>query len=129
MPALGQPLADQLNDTLHRRFDLPPGGQFGGWHMYMSKDLRRLLGKPVKGPLANSYCGLGDINVCRADLWAALDAAGVELEAAQGADPAAWTADAVRERISFLPGLLPYTMRYTNRPSGIQQVVEFKGHR
>ena len=44
-------------------------------------------------------------------------------------DPAAWTADAVRERISFLPGLLPYTMRYTNRPSGIQQVVEFKGHR
>ena len=129
VPALGQPLADQLNDTLHRRFDLPPGGQFGGWHMYMSKDLRRLLGKPVKGPLANSYCGLGDVNVCRADLWAALDAAGVELEAAQGADPAAWTADAVRERISFLPGLLPYTMRYTNRPSGIQQVIEFKGHR
>ena len=34
-PVLGQPLADQLDDTLHRRFDLPPGGQFGGWHMYM----------------------------------------------------------------------------------------------
>jgi hypothetical protein len=25
--------------------------------------------------------------------------------------------------------LLPYTMRYTNRPSGIQQVIEFGGHR
>ena len=34
-----------------------------------------------------------------------------------------------RERITFAPGLLPYTMRYTNRPSGIQQVIEFRGHR
>ena len=61
---------------------------------------------------------------------AALEAAGVELEvAAQESDPAAWRADANRERISFVPGLLPFTMRYTNRPSGIQQVIEFKGHR
>ena len=36
--------------TLHSRFDLPPGGQFGGWHMYMSKDLRTLLGKTGPGP-------------------------------------------------------------------------------
>ena len=128
-PVLGKPLADQLNDTLHRRFDLPPGGQFGGWHMYMSKDLRTLLGEPVRGPLANRYCGNGDIAVCRAALWAAIEAAGVELEAAQGSDPAAWRADANRERITFAPGLLEYTMRYTNRPSGIQQVLEFKGHR
>jgi hypothetical protein len=83
----------------------------------------------VRGPFANRYCGGGDVNVCRAALWAALEAAGVELEAAQGADPAAWRADANRERIGFVPGLLPYTMRYTNRPSGIQQVIEFKGHR
>jgi hypothetical protein len=128
-PVLGPDLADQLNNTLHRRFDLPPRGQFGGWHMYMSKDLRSLMGKPVKGPLQNRYCGGGDINRCRADLWAALDAAGAELAATQGPDPAAWRADATRERIRFLPGLLPYTMRYTNRPTGIQQVVEFKGHR
>ena len=26
------------------------------------------------------------------------------------------------------PGLLPFTMRYTNRPTGIQQVVSFSGH-
>ena len=129
VPVLGRPLADQLSGTLHRRFDLPPGGQFGGWHMYMSKDLRTLLGKPVKGPLRNRYCGTGDVNRCRADLWAAMEAAGAELAAAQGADPAAWRADALRERITFAPGLLPYTMRYTNRPSGIQQVIEFKGHR
>ena len=24
---------------------------------------------------------------------------------------------------------LPYTMRYTNRPSGIQQVISFRSHR
>ena len=128
-PVLGGPLAVQLADTLHRRYDLPPGGQSAGWHTYMSKDLRALLGKPVKGPLRNRYCGAGDLARCRADLWAALDAAGAQLEAAQGADPAAWRADAVRERIRFLPGLLPYTLRYTNRPSGIQQLIEFKGHR
>jgi acyl-homoserine lactone acylase PvdQ len=128
-PVLGKPLADQLSDTLHRRYDLPPGGQFSGWHMYMSKDLRSLLGDRVKGPFANRYCGAGNVNVCRAALWAALESAGVELEAAQGADPAAWRADANRERIKFLPGLLTYTMRYTNRPTGIQQVIEFGGHR
>ena len=128
-PVLGEALSNQLNDTLHRRFDLPPGGQFGGWHMYMSKDLRTLLGKNVKGPLRNRYCGNGDAGSCRADLWAALEGAGAELQAAQGADPGLWRADANRERISFLPGLLPYTIRYTNRPSGIQQVIEFGGHR
>jgi acyl-homoserine lactone acylase PvdQ len=128
-PVLGQTLADQLHNTLHRRFDLPPGGMFGGWHMYMSKDLRTLLGRPVRGPLRNRYCGGGDVNVCRADLWAAMEAAGTETAAVQGPDPNGWTADATRERISFAPGLLPYTMRYTNRPSGIQQVIEFRGHR
>jgi acyl-homoserine lactone acylase PvdQ len=128
-PVLGKPLADQLSQTLHSRFNLPPGGQFDGWHQYMDKDIRTLLGERVRGPFANRYCGGGDVNVCRAARWAALEAAGVELEADQGPDPAAWRADANRERIGFVPGLLPYTMRYTNRPSGIQQVIEFKGHR
>ena len=43
-------------------------------------------------------------------------------------DPSTWRADADRERINFNP--LPLiSMRYTNRPSGIQQVISFKGHR
>ena len=128
-PVLGKPLADQLSATLHRRFNGPPDGQTDGWHSYLSKDLRTLMGEPVRGPFANRYCGNGDLNVCRAALWAALEAAGVELEAAQGSDPAAWRADANAERIPFLPGLLPYTLRYANRPTGIQQVIEFSGHR
>ena len=44
-------------------------------------------------------------------------------------DAAAWRSDATGERIKFVPGLLPYTMRYTNRPTGIQQVISFRGHR
>jgi hypothetical protein len=31
------------------------------------------------------------------------------------------------ERIKFVPGLLPLTIRYTNRPTGIQQVLSFSG--
>jgi hypothetical protein len=62
-------------------------------------------------------------------LWAAIDAAGNALAAAQGNDPTAWRADATKERISFIPGLLKTTLRYTNRPTGIQQVISFKGHR
>ena len=128
-PVLGKPLADQLASTLHSRYDDPPDGQFSGWHQYMDKDLRTLMGERVRGPFANRYCGAGDVAVCRAALWAALEAVGVDLEAAQGPDPNAWRADANAERIKFLPGLLSTTIRYTNRPSGIQQVIEFKGHR
>ncbi len=47
----------------------------------------------------------------------------------QGPDPGAWRADATAERIHFDPGVLGTTMRFTNRPSGIQQVLWFKGHR
>ena len=128
-PVLGKPLADQLSATLHKRFEAPPDGQFAGWYQYMDKDLRTLMGEKVRGPFANRYCGAGNIDVCRAALWAALEATGVDLEAAQGPDPNAWRADANAERIKFLPGLLPFTMRYTNRPTGIQQLIEFNGHR
>ncbi len=44
------------------------------------------------------------------------------------ADPADWHSSATAEQIHFSP--LPLkTMRYANRPSGIQQVIEFDGHR
>ena len=126
-PVLGPDLAELA--TLRSRFDLPPGGQFGGWHYYMDKDLRTLLGDRVKGKFANRYCGAGKLATCRTSLWAALQAAGTKLSAAQGPNPGLWRSDAVRERIKFVPGLLPTTIRYTNRPSGIQQVISFRGHR
>ena len=123
---------DQLDelDTLFSRFDAPPGGQYSGWYQYFHRDIRRLLGKRVPTPLENSYCGEGERGACRQSIWQALAAAGQELTAEQGtADPAAWRADATAERIDFIPGILPFTMAYTNRPTGIQQVISFKGSR
>ena len=109
-------------------FDLPPKGQEYGWHIWMGKDLQTILGRPVKGKFTVRYCGRGSLTRCRAVLWAAMDQAGTQLAASQGANPAAWRSDATRERIKFIPGLLPFTMRYANRPSGDQQVLSFTGH-
>ena len=52
-----------------------------------------------------------------------------ETTAQASASPDAWKSDAAAERIKFAPGLLTTTIRSTNRPSGIQQVISFKGHR
>lgn len=128
-PVLGGALADQLDDGLMSRFDAPPGGQFTGWHQYLDKDLRALLEpRRVSGRFETRFCGRGSLERCSRSLWAALDAAGASLAAEQGEDPAAWRADATAERIEFVPGLLSTTMRYTNRPTGIQQVISFRGH-
>jgi hypothetical protein len=94
----------------------------------MDKDLRTLLGQRVRGKFAVRYCGAGSLKRCEKRLWSALDNAGNRLAASQGANPSAWRSDATRERIKFVPGLLPLTMRYANRPSGIQQVLSFGGH-
>jgi len=99
-----------------------------GWYGYVDKDLRALLGKPVSGRFARQYCGAGVLAVCQASIWAALDAAGNTLAAAQGSDPAQWHSDATAERIHFSGGLLPATMRWTNRPT-FQQVISFASHR
>jgi hypothetical protein len=61
-------------------------------------------------------------------LWGAMNTAGNQLAATQGANPRDWHSSATAERITFVPGLLPYTMAYTNRPSGIQQILSFSGH-
>jgi acyl-homoserine lactone acylase PvdQ len=115
-----QPIDDPANDQ---------GSAFDdGWYGYVDKDLRTLMGRSVKGPFAEHYCGAGDREACRASLWAAIHAAGDELEAAQGPDPAAWRADATGERIRFDGGLLPDRMRWTNRPT-FQQVISFARHR
>ncbi len=118
------------------RFDEPWSGpvqpegreQTKGWHIYMDKDLRTILGERVRGKFHVRYCGAGNLRRCRALLWSAITAAGRQLAASQGPNPSAWRSDATRERIRFVPGLLPFTMRYTNRPTGIQQVISFGGH-
>jgi hypothetical protein len=114
------PLDDRANDQ---------GSSYDtGWYGYVDKDLRTLMGATVKGQFNEHYCGSGVLAACRTALWNALDLAGNTLEAAQGADPAAWRADATGERIRFSGGLLSDRMRWTNRPT-FQQVISFSGHR
>ncbi|MCB8969866.1 MAG: penicillin acylase family protein [Thermoleophilales bacterium] len=126
-PRLGTQL-DELA-TLFSRFDLPPSGQYSGWYQYFDRDINALLGRKVPTPFANAYCGKGKLKACQTALWNAIDESGAEIAAAQGTeDPAAWRSDATREQIKFSPINLR-TMRYTNRPSGIQQVISFNGHR
>jgi acyl-homoserine lactone acylase PvdQ len=126
---LSPALLDEL-DSLFSRFDQPPGGQYSGWYQYFERDIRELLGMRVARPFENSYCGGGRKDACVGAVWGAIAAAGEELTAAQGTpDPSAWHADATAERIEFVPGLLPTTMRYTNRPTGIQQVISFNAGR
>ncbi len=123
------PQLDEL-DSLFSRFDLPPGGQYDGWYQYFDRDIRRLLGQHQAQPLQNRDCGDGSLSACRSAVWGAIAQAGSELTASQGtSNPGLWRSDATRERIHFAPGLLPTTMRYTNRPSGIQQVISFDRHR
>ncbi len=135
-------LGPQLNElaSLFSRFDQPPGGQYSGWYQYFDRDIRALLGKKVKKPFKVKYCGHGKKAACQKAVWKAIAAAGTEAAAKYGSDdPSSWRVDTVHreengvvtnpgEQIKFAPlGLI--TMHYTNRPSGIQQVISFKGHR
>jgi acyl-homoserine lactone acylase PvdQ len=128
-PVLG-PLTDRLAELMHRSDAPGPGGSafIDGWYGYMSKDLRTLLNRPVRAPFVTRFCGAGSLDACRDALWAALDGAAAELARTQGPDPTQWHADATRERIDFTTGILPDTMRWTNRPT-FQQVISFSGHR
>jgi acyl-homoserine lactone acylase PvdQ len=118
---LGSGLCKQLEGRISR-FDAPPGGQYSGWHQYMGKDLRRELGQSVNGKYHLTYCGKGSVSRCSKELWAALASAGKTVAAKQGADPSKWTEKAAT--ISFSP--LPLTtIQYTNKPSGIHQVMAF----
>jgi acyl-homoserine lactone acylase PvdQ len=128
-PVLG-PLRERLAALHTRSDDANPGGSafISGWYGYVGKDLRTLLGREVRGPYSRRYCGAGVLASCREALWGALDAAAAELEAAQGPAPSAWRADATAERIRFTSGVLPDTMRWTNRPT-FQQLMSFRSHR
>lgn len=134
-PVLGAPsapdtLLDDLALLVPRDEPLDANGSsfYAGWWSYVDKDLRTLLGTPVKGPYRTRFCGRGALDACAASLWNAIDQAAAELEAAQGNDPSAWRADATRERIRFAPGILQRTMRGANRPT-FQQAVTFRTHR
>jgi acyl-homoserine lactone acylase PvdQ len=90
---------------------------------YVDKDLRKLLGDAVVGPFQLAYCGLGSLPDCSASLWQAIHQAADTLAAQQGqSNPSLWRKKAALS--GFVPGLLPNTFPFTNRPT-FQQVLEF----
>ena len=129
-PVLDAELRAELQTLVSNDPPLSPNGSGGysGWWSYVHKDLRALLGNTVPGAFETRFCGLGDVAACAASLWAAVDEAAAELEAAQGTDSTAWRADATAERIRFAPGILPRTMRGSNKPT-FQQAITFASHR
>ena len=105
----------------------------GGWYGYLHKDLRSILGLPVKDRFSRLYCGRGNLATCRSDLRASLTAALGDSQATlyQDSDCTVaielqWCFDAVRYR--SLGGLSVPPHHWINRPT-FQQVVEVQGHR
>jgi acyl-homoserine lactone acylase PvdQ len=128
-PVLG-PQLNQLASLMSR--DNRPNNQGSsynsGWYGYVDKDLRTVAGRPVSSKFKTRFCGNGDLAACRDSLWAAIDAAGNELQAEQGtSNPADWRSSATPERIVF-GAFYPFTMRWTNRPT-FQQAISYSGHR
>ncbi len=107
------------------------GSAFNGisWYGYLNKDLRTVLGRPVRGGYSHRYCGsrLHCRRVLRASLHRAVRAA----LATEGVSrPGALTYDKSRDDIVSVPagvvGVRP--IDWQNRPT-FQQVVQFTGHR
>jgi hypothetical protein len=122
------PVLGPLTNTLAQRIPFSSTPSFDpGWFGYVSKDLRTEVGMKVRGPYSRRYCGHGNLKACRKSLWAAIQAAATSLSTTEGSNPSAWYSSATKERITFVPGLIPFTMRWTNR-STFQQVIEFTGH-
>ena len=89
---------------------------------YVDKDLRTLLGDPVRGPFNLAYCGQGSLTACADGLWQAIHDTADALATQQNQpDPTLWKKTA--STTGFVPGLLPNRFPTTNRPT-FQQVLE-----
>ena len=108
-PVLG-PLTGELADAACRVDDppTPSGSSYGsGWYGYVDKDLRTLLGQPVAGRSRPATAAPATSPPAAPRSGRRSTPPANELAAAQGADPAAWRADATAERIALPAGLLP----------------------
>jgi hypothetical protein len=107
-----------------------------GWYGYAAKDLKTVLGQPVKEPYARRFCGKGELKACRTALRQSLKQA-LQVPASQ-----LYSGDATCEKakrdgdqacydaVSFraLGGITQPLIPWINRPT-YQQVVEIRGHR
>ncbi|MBW5422193.1 penicillin acylase family protein [Streptomyces sp. BG9H] len=141
-PGMGKELYDALTaqlstDEAPSAGHGPTGAHAGsafqyGWWGYADKDLRKVLGQPVKGELAHTYCGDGKLDACRDTLLTTLAQAVAKpaTEVYPGDDACEagdqWCADAIVHRA--LGGITHKPVQWQNRPT-YQQIVEFPRHR
>ncbi|WP_432827843.1 penicillin acylase family protein [Dactylosporangium sp. CA-092794] len=103
-----------------------------GWWGYLDKDLRAVLGDPVRSGLGRTYCGNGSLTACRQVLSTTLTAAAAE--PANTTYPGdsycsagdQWCADTIVQ--SPLGGITHDKISWQNRPT-YQQVVSFPARR
>jgi hypothetical protein len=124
-----------LDDELPQGLDDHPRQGLGSafndvaWYGYVSKDLRRVLGRAERAPYHRAYCGTR--SACRARLLASLDSAVRALLKAQGTSSVAAltydkSLDFIRSVTAGVVGVRP--IDWQNRPT-FQQVVHFTSHR
>ena len=149
-PTLGRDLFSKIEDIVS--LDNPPnndGDHLGsayqdGWWGYVSKDLRQVTGRRVRGPHSRIYCGAGHsgrqsrrrlLRGCRAALESSLgqalrvnesDLYHDDLCKAQKKDGNQWCYDAVS--FSSLGAVTQPLIHWINRPT-FQQANEIQGHR
>jgi acyl-homoserine lactone acylase PvdQ len=141
IPVMGQPLFNAMRG--HLEYDNQPnnhGDHLGsayqdGWYGFVSKDLRTILRRKVRGRYARVFCGTGNLARCRRALAESLRAA-IQTDrstmyqddacAAAGKQGDQWCYDSIRFRP--LGGITQPLIAWQNRPT-YQQAVEIQGHR
>ncbi|HWG93328.1 MAG TPA: hypothetical protein VNU66_03765, partial [Mycobacteriales bacterium] len=113
----------------HPRLGLGSAWNNVAWYGYASKELRRVLGRPVVAAPSRAYCG--DLATCRASLRASFTAAVAREAAQQGTpDSSRWTyaksQDNIRPTTAGVVGTRE--IDWQNRPT-FQQVVAFTAAR
>jgi hypothetical protein len=134
-PALGGHAFNVLTRTVS--IDNTPNGNGehhgsayqGSFYGYVSKDLRTVLGRRVRGKYSRVYCGRGSLRRCRAALARSLRAAvkdsSVYTDDPQCEDGDQWCYDAVRQRP--IGGATQPLIHWINRPT-YQQANEIQSH-
>jgi acyl-homoserine lactone acylase PvdQ len=76
-PRLGGPLFEAVQRVISfHNAPGPIGSAFqDGWYGYVHKDLRTILGKPVRGKFSREYCGGGRLKACAKSLLSSLSTA------------------------------------------------------
>ncbi len=125
-PTLGQALFNQT--PFGHDAPGPVGSAFNSSsYGYVHKDLRDLLGAPVKGRYSRVYCGNGNLSACRSALLSSLSDALLHNSNAElyGGETAA-----AHDRIGFsaVGAITQPRIPWVNRPT-FQQAVQIPDHR